>query len=494
MSFFSRLLGRGSTPPLSGAKASDNGGNDSTMKSAKHGGTPPPRRRSGSVDAAQRPRATALGREQEAGGSRPTDVAGERPTGMSGGWLQRHRAVLEARTSSAIAASIDSGKEAWKFRDQQTRRVLDECPERVLIEKTRTAYRRDYERLKAAGTTPAQVATTRAHFDRLRTAVRYSAAEDVRAWRKLADAHARAGRLAEARAATDEAWKLATFLDAEFLQPDRPSWATKRAEIRAAGGRVTSKSKRRTKVPPPELAGLLLAGRQERVQNRHADRLAVLALTGCRPAELQAGVRLSVKRTKKGTPYLCARIQGAKHDDTRGHEAREVRILAKSGLAKMLADRCGDGSLKVETTPADYRSLNRALAQAGGQVSCYSFRHAVGGELKAAIADGSLSAKEAAAAMGHRSTVSLSYYGTRRGAKGGRVIRAAATQQSEIRQKPVTRSERNDARTTQRAARKAQIERLKFSGPRPNPAARPQARPAVAPSRPRGPSGPGRSR
>jgi integrase len=402
--------------------------------------------------------------------------------------------LLDARSSSAIAASIDSGKEAWKFRDQQTRRVLDECPERVLTEKTRTAYRRDYERLKAAGTTPAQAATTRAHFDRLRTAVRYSAAEDVRAWRKLADAHARAGRLADARNATEEAWKLATFLDGEFLQPDRPSWAKKRAEIRAAGGRVTSKSKRRTKVPPPELAGLLLVGRQERVQNRHADRLAVLALTGCRPAELQAGVRLSVKRTEKGTPYLCARIQGAKHDDTRGHEVREVRILAKAGLAKIFADRCGDSSIDVETTPADYRSLNRVLAAAGGGVSCYSFRHAMGGELKAAIADGSISAKEAAAAMGHRSTVSLSYYGTRRGANGGRVIRAAATQQEEIKQKPVSRSERNDARTTRKAAHKARIDRLKASGPMPNPNAPGKVRPAVAPSRPRGPSGPGRSR
>ena len=74
----------------------------------------------------------------------------------------------------------------------------------------------------------------------------------------------------------------------------------------------------------------------------------------------------------------------------------------------------------IATSQADYRSLNRALAR--HRLSCYSFRHAFGSDLKAWITDPTTAnpkgaAHFAAQVMGHRSTESLAFYGTRAGSR-----------------------------------------------------------------------------
>src|SRR5690606_6784442 len=125
---------------------------------------------------------------------------------------------------------------------------------------------------------------------------------------------------------------------------------------------------------------------------RHAMRLAVLSLTGCRPAELKKGIAL---RLTDGGRFLTAEVAGAKVNDRRGQEARVIRVPVSGSCAKALAEtiQSHGGLWILKTTDADYRSLNRALQNAG--VSCYSFRHQLPSELKVPASTGATPGTEA---------------------------------------------------------------------------------------------------
>lgn len=269
--------------------------------------------------------------------------------------------------------------------------------------------------------------------------------EDARAWRALSEQARKAGDIPRAQTCTAEAWRLAVALDDQFYGTGHPTWADKAKAMKASGQKPVDKSKRRTCAPVPDVAPctLLTANqRGTRLVERHSERLAVLALTGCRPAELQAGVEVRLWHDSKGRPAVVVEIQGAKVDAQRGHAVRRLGFpLAGAGSAvQALAQLCKErgGRYTLATSPADYRSLNRALQGSG--LSCYAFRHAVGSDLKADIASGKATPQQAARTMGHRSTASLAYYGTRSRGRSGQRPRAMAS--ATVKEAPVTRSER----------------------------------------------------
>ncbi|WP_296251550.1 hypothetical protein, partial [uncultured Stenotrophomonas sp.] len=358
--------------------------------------------------------------------------------------------------------------------DQQTRDVLAECAQREVGTATAAKYRRAYDNLRASGLTALEAASTRAHYDFLRTACRFCMAEDVREWRAASERAIKRSDLASAQRRTERAFRLAAVLDEMFLQPDRLTWKDKpKAE------RGPSKSKRSTHAPAPDMAAGLLLEQQERVQQRHAERLVVLALTGCRPAELRNGVRLEALRSKGGRRLLRATLLGAKWDGgNRGHHDRVLQFPADTGATAVLAAQveAKGGRWTLTTTEADVRSLNRALSGAG--MSCYSFRHQVASELKEQVATGQRTAEEAAAAMGHASTASLAFYGKRSHARGGRKLRAVAS--DKVRSVPVTFA----AKAAARAARAAKA--AMGAAPRPAAASAPPT-PRAAMSKPVGP-------
>ncbi|MCL1553291.1 hypothetical protein [Xanthomonas nasturtii] len=276
-----------------------------------------------------------------------------------------------------------------------------------MSEATAAKYRRAYDNLRATGQTALEAASTRAHWDFLRTATRFCMEADARALRASSDRAMKRDDLASAQRRTERAWRLATVLDAMFIQHDRKTWAHKAAEMKAAGTRPVSRSKRSMRAPAPDVAVGVLLGRQQRVQERHAERLAVLALTGCRPAELRAGVSYKVIEGKRGE-VLHLTLHGAKWNGSgRGLQARAIQVPVESNATRALAAdaRAAGGKRVLTTTDADHRSLNRALSKGVVGLSCYSFRHQQGSELKEAIASGTMSAEEAAAAMGHASTL-----------------------------------------------------------------------------------------
>lgn len=448
-----------------------------------------PSENGGSVDGVERERNPI----RPHGGTAPTPVRVSRtgaathklaPTALCPAWAQGHQEKLKLGEQWHRTQGTRNGKPWTLDADKYTRAVLAECPERALTPETAAVYRRVYTRLVDAGVTAWDKASSQQHWNKLRTATRWAMAEDIRAWRALSERARKAGDLARAQACTAEAWRLAVALDAQFLAVGRQGWAAKAKALKAAGVQPVDKSKRRTGAPVADAAPCALLDQRHRgtrLAERHAERLALLALTGCRPAELMSGVGLRLLRDKQGTPTgLGVEIRGAKVDAQRGHARRRLVFplagggTAVRGLASLCAER--GGGYTLATTPADYRSLNRALAAHG--LSCYSFRHAVGSDLKADIAAGKATPEQAAAVMGHRSTASLLSYGTRRRGRGGQRPRAGVSGQ--VKNAAVSRTARAKARAQAKAKAKAKPKKAVSVGATP---ARPRT-PARAPQTP----------
>ncbi len=400
-------------------------------------------------------------RNESEGRSRSTELAAQdappkyERARLAGGWEAAHAGPLAEAKQSAQQAAAHSGKPWTLEADKQTRAILDDFPERKVKAETVAKYRADYDRLRARGVSPLEAATTPAHWQRLRTACRFCMAEDVRRWRAASERARKAGDLDNAQRLTTEAHRLAVALDGWFCQPrTRLTWAAKAKALAAQGKRPPSKSRRRDTPPAPDLAAAALLFpaakggppvRGETLAERHTERLALLALTGLRPAEMMAGVVLRAT-VEDGRPLLSVEIKGAKVDGQRGHRGRVLVLEATGPAAAALraATEARGGAFTLATSQADYRSLNRALARHG--LSCYSFRHAMGSDLKAWICSPASAAymkpgeaaKAAAQVMGHRSTESLAYYGTRAGSRqGGRppLWAASATEADLIREK-----------------------------------------------------------
>lgn len=457
--------------PLSGFFMTDKGGRTSQGqreldRKAKAGGeAPTPQSVSGG--AAKR----AGAREQQAGGSRPAVVRtgpkgkGQAKRAPMPAWLRkRHAAETKARHRRALVEAEREGKPVGLVLDGQTKAILHDARRGSISEATMRAYRRDVARLVERGQTPAEAANSAKHWSRLRAAWLAVEVDAIKEARQSAERYRKAGDLDRAKARTLEAWTRATALDVDFLQPTAPRWSDRKAAMKAAGQKPVRKSKRYGPQAPTAENLLLTLGNVRGARQRHEHRAAVLALFGIRPEELRKGV---VLQAHKGA--LVAKVKGAKVDDKRGHWERTCAVPIPKGqrvdgaAAAWLAECVKDagGRLTIESTDADIQSLNHALGKLVPGLSCYSFRHAIGSDLKAAAAAGAVSQEEAAAFMGHRSEKSLSYYGRASKGRKGRRFRAAVAKDIEPPKKaPTTKSQKAKARKAKTGMDGGKVERL----------------------------------
>lgn len=147
----------------------------------------------------------------------------------------------------------------------------------------------------------------------------------------------------------------------------------------------------------------------EKCSTKHQNTLAVSLLSGCRPAEIEAGVL--VKRDESGNLILT--IKGAKLSEIRGQETRQLSISPDHFAAKFLLSQLD--SAPEMTVSSNAKCFSDATRQAGKRafpklkigVSPYSIRHAVASELKASGVD----ADAVAMTLGHAATASQSAYG-----------------------------------------------------------------------------------
>ncbi|WP_257828730.1 site-specific integrase [Burkholderia glumae] len=177
--------------------------------------------------------------------------------------------------------------------------------------------------------------------------------------------------------------------------------------------------------------------------------LAVLWLTGCRPAELEKGVRIAQHGDE-----LTIEIDGAKTVDAGGRERGQPRRMYRFTLhgegekanpsltlLRLLHTRAlGDGRSELLVThDRDY--LYNSIVELGRKtfpamrtrVSPYVFRHQTAADLKN---DGSLSLADVARFMGHLSDYSAGKYGHPAHSSKGRLPKAVVVTSRPIKHSP----------------------------------------------------------
>ena len=291
---------------------------------------------------------------------------------------------------------------------------------------TQAAYRRDHARLRTAGITPLDHASTRAHFDRLRSACRWAEAQEIARLRSLAEAARKSKEVESMREFTRQAFERAVVFRALHLDADRPTWADKAAALRAAGQHPISRSKRKAgrRAPTPDQLLVALAGQPGRCTR--VELLACLfAVFGIRPAELVRGVVLETTATG-----LRLAVAGAKVDATRGQPLRVLEVdttrRGQSALAvALLRAHVEETGRDLSATAADIVAVRRAMREVQPGLSPYAYRHARASDAKAA------QGREGVAAwLGHSNDRTQQGYGNARSGRGAVAVKAAtATRQ-----------------------------------------------------------------
>jgi hypothetical protein len=343
--------------------------------------------------------------------------------GLSMGLRTRYANRLAQAHTLAQAEGLRLRQPAGVAMDRAARMVLDEATATGANPSPATvaAYRRDHARLWAAGATPLDSASTRSHFDRLRSACRWVEAQEIARLRALAETARKAKDTDAMRAYTLAAFERATVFRALFLDQDRPTWAHKAAAQRAAGVRPVSKSKRQAGRRAPSPDRLLVAlGRQPGRCARVEALACISSLYGVRPAEMVRG--LVLENTATG---LRLAVAGAKVDAVRGQPLRVLDVeptrrgqsaLAVAFLRAYVEETGGD----LAATPADVVAVRRAMRLIQPGLSPYAYRHARASDAKATQGRAG-----AAAWLGHANDRSQQGYGHARSARGAVVVKAA---------------------------------------------------------------------
>jgi integrase len=155
--------------------------------------------------------------------------------------------------------------------------------------------------------------------------------------------------------------------------------------------------------------------------------VAVLWLTGCRPAELENGVDVQMDGGQLAITIRAAKVGLIDNGEVvaqRGIEVRRLRLDPKgSPAAELLASLAAAGPITVKHPKKSLRTRINELGQdvlakmrSAPSVAPYSFRHAMGCDLKSCD---TLTDEQRAMVMGHLSTESLTKYGRRRRGGGG---------------------------------------------------------------------------
>lgn len=369
----------------------------------------------------------AAGRTLFAGAAKPSDAP------ALPGWLRQRfaRQIAEARAALVRTAKRgmdgDGESDAGVIADKQVKNILAALGLRTPNPQSAAAYRRDHARLLASGQTPADLASTFQHFNRLRASWKFGEGEAIRSLRREAEAARKLGDYPRMRALTVEAFDRAVVLETMFLAPvaapARESWGRKAAALRAAGVPKVSRSKRAAgrQAPTPDQLLALLAkqpGRCCRVETA----AAVFACFGVRPAEMVKGVRLLLDGDG-----VAVEVAGAKLDAKRGQAMRRLAIAPDrrgcSGLAvALLRDVAAQGSKGLLLSEADLAAVRRAMRTAQPGLSPYAYRHARASDVKATQGRAG-----AAAWLGHSSDGAQRHYGNARSSCGAVRVRAVET-------------------------------------------------------------------
>lgn len=321
--------------------------------------------------------------------------------------LEERVAVLRER----LEARADAREAAQLRADVREARahVRDWNPAQAVSQDTAGRYAKVVDQMRQANERP-EDAKCKSTFEFRRAALVHETRFDVRTALRDLD---RAKRTGDLSCAADAYNRVRTGLKTLRHYPpttgdrdaDRQRKSVFRGPAQADEGRSNGKR--------PSLTGLP-ADWRDRVQAEARDHdkpaVAVLALTGCRPAELR-GIKV-----RQDDENLTLEIRGAKVDDDRGIKARSVTItkteLDQSQAGRDLADWLGKRDCRTITHQGNVAAFRERVARAADragleQVSSYTYRHAEARDLRQA----SIDREEIAQRLGHRSERSQSVYG-----------------------------------------------------------------------------------
>jgi integrase len=200
---------------------------------------------------------------------------------------------------------------------------------------------------------------------------------------------------------------------------------------------------------PKQWRATVFAAMKPEKTSRLASSVALLWATGCRPVEIEKGVRVSMDNGQ-----LLVEIQGAKHGlidngdvvADRGLEWRKLKINpALNAATEYLARLVKSGPVVVEYNKNSLRTRLNEIGRLairkmpeGVTISPYTFRHAMGSDVKSCD---DYTDEERSMVLGHLSMDSLSVYGRRRhkgGVKPVASVEASATPRGEYTDSPKT--------------------------------------------------------
>lgn len=307
---------------------------------------------------------------------------------------------LEARADSREAAQLRTDvREARGFvRGFNAREVSAD---------THARYSRVVDQMRTTGQQPERAAS-RANFQFRRAALVHVTRDEVKTALRDLDRFKRSGEIDRA---ADAYLRIREGL--ETLRRLPPSTGDREADMERKSVYTGPAQAQVSNGKRPSLAGLPSDWRdlvQREVRDADRPAVAVMALSGARPAEVK-GVQV-----RQDGDQIALSIRGAKVDNNRGVESRTLSFV-RSDLAGTEAGRdllawLGNRSERTIThagTVAAFRErVARAAERAGlPHVSAYTFRH---GEARRLKLDGTPRG-EISTRLGHRAQRSQSKYG-----------------------------------------------------------------------------------
>lgn len=289
-------------------------------------------------------------------------------------------------------------------------------------EKTLAQYRAGYARMVARGLTPEKIAHTQRSFYFYRAAYVQHFAAQIDDELRLTG---KAQKQSDAKSFDEGVERLTSLCrELERYRPDPngnhldrgliSKWAVEVEKRAKTGFKAVSHSKRsRLRGLPTNWREMMFAAS---ANSKYRDALAVLGVTGARPAELESGV--IAQANEKGN--LVFTIKGVKtHGGKYGQETRVIEIEPKSVDAQHLMNRVREaGELVVYAKAGSLSDRVREFSKVvfpnlKNGVSAYVYRHQFSADLKAS----GLTDVEVSTAMGHCVDETKRFYGSAQSAK-----------------------------------------------------------------------------
>ncbi|MHB8369452.1 MAG: site-specific integrase [Leptospirales bacterium] len=190
----------------------------------------------------------------------------------------------------------------------------------------------------------------------------------------------------------------------ESLRPGKP-YDPKNMQQKPdyAGDKSELNSRRHDKLPESWRDRAIRSARN----NEARERMSVLALSGCRPAELKKGVKIDVRENE-----ISFHVTGAKkHGDISGRDREVVAKKEEYGQSEAwkTLQKKGEGSHEIKATSYDVikKDMARVHEATGMDISAYSFRHQFATDQRQHGQDKEATAEK----MGHRALRSQDAYG-----------------------------------------------------------------------------------